>query len=183
MKNVNEVPKITDTRGKPKTKWETEQYDPYKKGKSMSDVKFFPKLLSAKRKELWVLHSAIDFLIETTPVDQNPMTNDGYNSWKWGLIKVDGKEFPAPYKKVGYNCANVEIALEPEYSAATNLAIWLQMLYDYARNPEALDPTTHFFCKGAFSLILSLSDKEYYSIMMKLNMKCNENSAASRVIN
>jgi hypothetical protein len=103
MKNVNEVPKITDTRGKPKTKRETEQYDPYKKGKSMSDVKFFPKLLSAKRKELWVLHSAIDFLIETTPVDQNPMTNDGYNSWKWGLIKVDGKEFPAPYKKVGYN--------------------------------------------------------------------------------
>jgi hypothetical protein len=111
------------------------------------------------------------------------MTNDGYNSWKWGLIKVDGKEFPAPYKKVGYNWANVEIALEPEYSAATNLAIWLQMLYDYARNPEVLDPTTHFFCKGAFSLILSLSDKEYYSIMMKLNMKCNENSAASRVIN
>ena len=40
MKNVNEVPKTTDTLGGPKTKRETEQYDPYKKGKSISDVKF-----------------------------------------------------------------------------------------------------------------------------------------------
>jgi hypothetical protein len=156
--------------------------DPYKRCEAVPDVKFFPELTEAKQKKLWLLQSAIDYLILTTPADGNPMTNGGNNSWEWGLIKVDGKEFPAPYKKVGYNWANVEIALEPEYSATTNLAIWFETLHDYAKNPELVHPMMHFVCKGAFSWILSLSQDEYRSIMMNLTMKCNENSAASRVI-
>jgi hypothetical protein len=157
--------------------------DPYKKDKAMSDVKFFPKLTEAKQKKLWLLHSAIDYLIVTTPVAQNPMTNGGNNSWEWGLIKVGGKEFPAPYKKVGYDWANVEIALEPEYSAAANLIFWLEMLHGYAKNPEMVHPKTRFFCSGAFDWILSLGGNEYHSIMTQLKMKCDEDGAASRVIN
>jgi hypothetical protein len=151
--------------------------------KAVSVVEFFPKLTEAKQEKLWLLQSAIDYLIVTTPVDQNPMTNGGDHSWKWGLIKVDGKEFPAPYQKVGYDWANVKIALEPEYSAATNLAIWLETLYDYAKNPELVHPHTRYNCAGAFRWILSLREAEYHSIMMKLTLKCYENDAASRVIN
>ena len=151
--------------------------------KAVSVVEFFPKLTEAKQEKLWLLQSAIDYLIVTTPVDKNPMTNGGDHSWKWGLIKVDGKEFPAPYQKVGYDWANVKIALEPEYSAATNLAIWLEMLHDYAKNPKLINPMKHFVCSGAFSWILSLTPNEYYSIIMQLKAKCNGNSAASRVIN
>ena len=150
--------------------------------KAVSVVEFFPELTEAKQEKLWLLQSAIDYLIVTTPADENPMTNGGDNFWKWGLIKVGGKEFPAPYKEVGYNWANVEIALAPEYSAATNLAIWLEILYEYAKNPELVHPMMGFVCKGAFNLILSLSQKEYYSIMMQLKMKCDEDGAASRVI-
>jgi len=148
----------------------------------MSDVQFFPKLTKSKQKELSHLYFAIDFLITTMPSDANPMTNGGANFWDWGLIKVEGKEFPAPYKHVGYNWNNEEIELEPEYSAASNLLIWLDMLYRKSQNRKGMDSFTLLQCAKAFDWLSALDEGKYHSIMTALKMKCYENDAARRVI-
>ena len=148
----------------------------------MSDVQFFPKLTKSKQKELSHLYFAIDFLITTMPSDANPMTNGGANFWDWGLIKVEGKEFPAPYKHVGYNWNNEEIELEPEYSAASNLLIWLEMLYSYAEKQDAANSMMLLQCSKAFEWLLALDVDKFRSIMTALKKKCYENDAARRVI-
>ena len=148
----------------------------------MSEVQFFPKLTKLKQKELSHLYFAIDFLITTMPSDANPMTNGGANFWDWGLIKVEGKEFPAPYKHVGYNWNNEEIELEPEYSAASNLLIWLEMLYSKSKNKKGMDSLMLVQCSKAFDWLQALSEDKFHSIMTALKKKCYENDAARRVI-
>ena len=148
----------------------------------MVNVYFNPELTDAKQRELDYLYTAIDFLIVTTPPESNPMTNDGFNFWDWGLITVDGIELPAPYKEVGYNWDNEEIELEPEYSAAVNLLIWLEALHAYAKSDVSKDEFMLAQCSGAFNWILSLDPTELSSIMSKLREKCNESTAARRVI-
>jgi hypothetical protein len=183
MTNVNVIPSVVDSLDNLEAECKTQEQGANKASEVMSDVKFYPKPTEAKIKELSVLYYAIDHLIVATPAKDNPMTNDGYNFWEWGLIESGGRSFPAPYKDVGYNWNNVAIALKPEYSATTNLLIWLEMLHGYASRPSIQCPMMTFQCNQAFEWIRSLSEGEYCSIVAQLRMKCNEDGAASRVIN
>ena len=60
-------------------------------------VKFFPKpTVSKLTKQLSDLYYAIDFMVVTCPADLNPMTDDGYNFWYWGVIKIGDTEITSP---------------------------------------------------------------------------------------
>lgn len=149
----------------------------------MTKVQFFPKLTATKRKELQDLYYALDVLIVTAPPHLNPMTNDGYNFWDWGVVKVGSVEIPAPYKDVGYNWNDEEIALESKYSAYTNLLVFLEMLYAYKNSDKlrAHAPMTSLQCQGAFKLLDKWGDK-FNDIMMSLKEACFDNANAMRVI-
>ena len=97
----------------------------------MNAVKFFPKMTQSKIKSLSDLYYAIDFMIVTCPADLNPMTDDGYNFWDWGVIKIGNAEIPAPYKEYGITSSGRKVALSAEQSAITNTAIWLERLLSY----------------------------------------------------
>lgn len=150
----------------------------------MTNCKFFPKLTATKRKQLQDLYYALDMLIVTAPPHMNPMSRDGYNFWDWGVVKVNGVEIPAPYKDVGYDIYDREYALEPQYSAYTNLLVFLEMLWAYKRSDKlrAAAPMTNMQCAGAFRLLDTWGEDKFHTIMISLREACWDNANAMRVI-
>ena len=153
-------------------------------------VKFFPKpTVSKLTKQLSDLYYAIDFMVVTCPADLNPMTDDGYNFWDWGVIKIGDTEIPAPYKEYGITASGRKVALSAEQSAITNTAIWLERLLSYysARKQgkdlmQLVGPMGMMQLAPAFKLFDSKGVDKIQNLIQTLMSKCYDDADMYSII-
>ncbi len=99
--------------------------------KTKEKLKFFSKPTNEKLLDkLGNLYTAMDYMITTCPNGLNPMTNNGYNFWNWGVIKIGDTEIPAPYKEYGITGSGKEVTLTDEQSAITNTYIFMDRILE-----------------------------------------------------
>ena len=161
--------------------------------KTKEKLKFFSKPTDKKLVDkLGNLYFAMDYMITSCPKDLNPMTDNGYNFWSWGVIKIGDTEIPAPYKEYGITASGRKLTLTDEQSAITNTYIFLDRILEFYNVHKQDQSEKLLKVTGPFGLSALVPAFEYFdkegifvikSLLNNLKNKCFNDTKMYNIIN